>query len=158
VTKCTELEQKWIEYITQLNIDFHREAMLYTWEHSTEEWENTLVRFDVVIANYNEAFKKIKHFKEISNASAKNFLYLVPTISKYDPCISIDADTGYFNITFKSKDSGILTALITEDGVIHYSISTHETEDYGYDLGINRAVSWDEIINAIGYVQGDNKW
>jgi len=56
-------------------------------------------------------------------------------------------------------NDGSLTPVTVDLGMLHdddstrYVISTdynQETEDYGYDLGINRAVSWGEIINAIG--------
>jgi hypothetical protein len=122
MAKLAGSEQKWIEYIAPLNIDFYQEVVLFTAECCMKEWVDILIQFDIVIANYIDGFGKLKHFKEVSNLSSKYFLYLVPTVSKYNPSISIDVDTGYFNMTFKSNGSGIMTALITEREVIHYSL------------------------------------
>ncbi len=124
-----EYQNKWLDSITSLTIDFSREEAVSSFivlskeEYCIEKWAGILRQFDKAIATYIETLKEVKHIKKISNTSAKHFLYLVPTISKYDPSISIDADTGYFNLTFKSKDHGIMTVLITERGDIHYSLA-----------------------------------
>lgn len=81
----------------------------------------TLKNFEKAVKNYIEEKKEKKYMKDISSKSLKNFLYLLPVFEKYLPSISIDADTGYVNSTFITRDKGMFTALVTQKGDIHYS-------------------------------------
>lgn len=133
--KSSESENKeprngWLNYVSSINVDFSENSLGY--KSDLEEinkilykknWNGSIKKFDDAINAYINASKSNRNLKIISSASAKNFLYLIPTISTYSHHIAIDADTGYFNLTFRSKDNGIMTVLITERGELHYSLA-----------------------------------
>lgn len=125
-----KLRNKWLDCVSNLAIDFSKNyeessiAALLEEQYGIKDWMDSCKKFDNAIANYFKVFNENGNFKKVSNESAKNFLYLIPTISAYSHfCISIDADTGYFNLTFESKDNGLMTVLITERGDLHYSLA-----------------------------------
>lgn len=124
-----ELRNKWLDYVSQLTIDFSQSqeescfTALLEKQYGIKDWMDSCNKFDNAISAYIKVFDESRNFKIISDTSAKNFLYLIPTISAYSHCVSIDADTGYFNLTFKSKDSGLMTVLITDRGDLHYSLA-----------------------------------
>lgn len=81
----------------------------------------TFVKFEEAVKSYLKEKTNNKNMKAISIKSLKNFLYLLPIFEKYLPSISIDADTGYVNSTFTTRDNGLFTALTTAKSEIHYS-------------------------------------
>jgi hypothetical protein len=123
------LRNKWLDFVSNLTIDFSKDekessiTALLEEQYDIKDWVDSCKKFDNAIANYFKYFNEHGNFKRVSNESAKHFLCLIPTVSAYSHYISIDADTGYFNLTFKSKDSGLMTVLITERGDLHYSLA-----------------------------------
>ena len=64
-----------------------------------------------------------------------------------------------FNERYFINEEGSLTLAMADMGMLHEDDSTRyfedpgfncETEQYGFDLNVGRAVSWDEIIQSIG--------
>ncbi len=91
---------------------------------------NTLKIFEEAVNIYLEEKKTNSFFQEISYKALKNFLYLIPTIEKYSPRLNIESDTGYINSTFNTKDYGILRALSTDKGEIHFSRVSEDIRIY----------------------------
>lgn len=90
----------------------------------------TLKIFEKAVNIYLEEKKTNSFFKEISINALKNFLYILPTIEKYSPVLSIESDTGYINSTFITEDYGILRALSTDKGEIHFSRVSEDIRIY----------------------------
>ncbi len=81
----------------------------------------TISKFEKAIYEYLEEKNEKEYLKDISKSALKNFLYLLPVFDRYSPNIAIDSDTGFIDSTFNTRDNGLFTALVTENGEIHYS-------------------------------------
>ena len=114
-------EEYWMEKVDRVQFDFVYNSLETSIEKYFDINYTTLTKFQSIIKEYLNDKSTKTNMKNISKKSAKNFLYLIPTIEEYSPNINIDADTGYVNITFVTKDYGLLSALITEKSEIHYS-------------------------------------
>lgn len=90
----------------------------------------TLKIFEEAVNIYLEEKRENSFFQEISTKALKNFLYLIPTIEKYSPRLNIESDTGYINSTFITRDDGILKALSTDKGEIHFSRVSEDMRIY----------------------------
>lgn len=114
-------EESWNTLVDSIRFDLEQD--LYN-ELSTVESQinyKTFKRFEDAVNGYIKEKKQKNYMKNISLRALKNFLYLMPIIDRYSPSVSIDADTGYVNSTFNTRDRGVFTALITEKKEIHYS-------------------------------------
>lgn len=104
-----------------MNIDY--EANILKLIKSNISTFAVLTKIENAINEYNEEQKHGKNIKNFSYKSLKNFLYLVPMIEEHNNILglSIDADTGFVDMMFNTKDHGLLTSLVTGNGEIHFS-------------------------------------
>ncbi len=114
-------EEYWMKTVDSVKFDFLTNKKSLSLQKELNIYYKTFLRFQEAIDSYMEDKDDHKHISDISIKSAKNFLYLLPTIDSYLPNINIDADTGYVNITFTTNDNGVLSALVTGKAEIHYS-------------------------------------
>lgn len=120
---------KWFSIIETIAMDFSRAAeskckLSEIFENmGVARWKETILQIDLAVTSYSSALEEKSHIKPISDKSALFLLYLVPSFAKHDPSVSIDADTGYFNATFKSHDKGLMTVLISDHGELYYSLA-----------------------------------
>ena len=120
---------RWCNHIDSIEIDFQKEfsPSIYTLglckDVKFDFWQNVLSDFIGAIKDYNEKeceLENISHSK-ISEESARRFLFLAPLLADYNFHIYIDSNSGCFNVDLDTKDNGVLTAFISENGNIHYS-------------------------------------
>lgn len=123
-------EEYWNNKIDSVKFDFLAKTELIHLQNKQDINYNTFLKFQEAIDDYIKDKKIHNYIKEISKESAKNFLYLIPTIDSYSPNITIDADTGCVNITFTTNDNGLLSALITAKSEIHYSRVSRDMKIY----------------------------
>lgn len=123
-------EDYWNTKIDSVKFNFLANKEVIHLQNKLDIKYKTFLKFQEAIDSYIEDKVRHEYIKEISEKSAKNFLYLIPTIDSYSPNITIDADTGYINITFATNDNGILSALITSKSEIHYSRVSRDMKIY----------------------------
>jgi len=116
-----EEDEIWYKIIDSMQLNFSNNTQEVTLESKLMNSYETVISFESAVSNYLNEKAERDYLKDISEESVKNFLYLLPTIDQYLPNINIDADTGYINSVFNTKDNGILNAIITGKGEIHYS-------------------------------------
>ncbi|MCG9027070.1 hypothetical protein [Laribacter hongkongensis] len=119
---------EWFRIINTMTVDFSKAkeesklSKLFK-DVGMGRWNKTFLQIDSAVTSYLSESTVNKHIKPISDESAQFLLYLVPYFSKHDPSVSIDADTGYFNATFKSHDKGLMTILISDRNELYYSLA-----------------------------------
>ncbi len=84
-------------------------------------WKNVLSEFMEAIKEYGEHQKECTQTSRISTESAKRFLFLVPMLAAHKPRIYIDGNNGCFNVDIATRDNGILSTQISDNGHVHYS-------------------------------------
>jgi len=114
-------EELWNSLVDDMKFDFEQDFNNTLSIIENKIHYKTFKRFEETVNSYLEEQTTNKNMKTISTKSLKNFLYLLPILERYLPSISIDADTGYVNSTFNTRDKGVFTALVTQRGEIHYS-------------------------------------
>lgn len=130
-----EIASKWYKIIDSMEFKFDKDNSICFIEKVEKCLEKdfsykTLKIFEVAVNTYLEEKKTNNFFKEISANALKNFLYILPTIEKYSPILNIESDTGYINSTFTTKEHGILRALSTDKGEIHFSRVSEDIRIY----------------------------
>lgn len=114
----------WCSFVDQIRFDFHGEHLLsavMTGEEISTNANRVIRDFCSAIVDYRSDMQGIEHKNEISADSARNYLYLIPAFGRHSHHVSIDADTGFINIGFRSRHKELLTALVTSKGEVHYS-------------------------------------
>ena len=96
-------EESWMKTVDSVEFDFFINKKSPILQKELNIYYKTFLRFQEAIDNYMKDKDDYKHINDISIKSAKNFLYLLPTIDSYLPNVNIDADTGYINITFTTN-------------------------------------------------------
>lgn len=124
--KGSDYFNRWCDFVDGLSIDFsanHNESLAVLESNAPLiSYKKTLSDFMSAVLIYKKQQEEYEAISNISLQSAKNFLYLIPVISGYNPIVSIDADTGCFTTTFPSQGNDILSALVTGNGEIHFSL------------------------------------
>jgi hypothetical protein len=120
---------KKIEKINSVNIleDFQvivKELSLFV------NYSNLLKKLEYTIGIYLEKNINVE-LNKITNESIKNFIYILPYISKYkDVLVNIELESGFINCYFNTKDNGLLSILITDKGNIHFSRVSEDINIY----------------------------
>jgi hypothetical protein len=117
----------WCKHVNSISIDLQKE-----FDPSTEVlelqkfthfnyWRRALSEFMEAIREHKEQQNEFKHTHAISIESAKRYLLLVPVLANHRPRVYIDASNGCFNVDLTTRDNGILSTQISDNGQIHYS-------------------------------------
>lgn len=117
----------WCSHVDAIVIDFQKdfnpsiEALKLCKITQFDYWKSILSEFMEAIKDYTEQQKEFTQTSCISIESAKRFLFLVPVFAAHKPRVYIDASNGCFNVDMPTRDNGILSTQISENGQIHYS-------------------------------------
>ncbi|MBS1169991.1 MAG: hypothetical protein H6R01_909 [Burkholderiaceae bacterium] len=71
------------------------------------------------LAQKNELIEE--SLSEISSESARRFLFLAPLLADRKFHVYINSTNGCVNVDFGTRDNGVLTTLISDNGQVHYS-------------------------------------
>ncbi|MFS2324983.1 hypothetical protein U2P60_06120 [Brucella sp. H1_1004] len=112
----------WCDFVDRIKFDFVSDRII-------DATVTDDVSYDVTVRLLKNLCGAIADFQSevrgtdiiLSEDSARNYLYLIPSVRRYLHNVSIDADTGFVNLGFRSSNNEILTALVTGKGEIHYS-------------------------------------
>lgn len=127
---------EWCKHVESIAIDFQREfnPTVATLELCNithfDYWNNTLAEFMEAIRDYLEQRKQLHEISEISEKSARRFLFLVPVFASHKPRVYIDASNGCVNVDVSTRDNGILSTQISENGQVHYSYVAQSKKIY----------------------------
>lgn len=113
----------WCSFVDNISFDFHakHKTSIVMDEQFGADATRAISDLCNAVVDYQLDVPDRGQKSEISEDSAKNYLYLIPAFARRSHHISIDADTGFVNIGFRSKRRELLTALVTSKGEIHYS-------------------------------------
>lgn len=114
-------EEIWNKFVDSMTFDFDLKTKKSLVSKDKILNYTTFLKFEKAVYEYLEDKNEKKYLKDISKSALKNFLYLLPVFDRYSPNIAIDSDTGFIDSTFNTRDNGLFTALVTENGEIHYS-------------------------------------
>jgi hypothetical protein len=120
---------KWCSHVDSIEIDFQKEfsssiiALKSRKNDRFNYWNDVLSDFIEAIKEYTEQKNELKetYHSRISEESARHFLFLAPLLVDHEFHIYIDSSNGCFNVDFCTRDNGLLTTLISENGHVHYS-------------------------------------
>lgn len=116
--------KKWCSFVEKITFDFSSalKMNLTIIDDELNATNHSLIRsFCEVISEYVDDLSSTGKLS-ISVDAARNYLYLLPALSHRIHRVSIDADTGFINVGFKSRHKETLTILVTNGGEIHYSL------------------------------------
>lgn len=120
-----ERHNNWCVFVKNSPVDLDKSCSLtedfYRAKGEFRDFQGVLDKFSEAVQYYKEQCENLVNVKKLSEASALNFLFLVPVLFKYKLQIAVDADTGYLTTTLHAAD-GVLTALITDKSEIHFSL------------------------------------
>lgn len=120
---------KWCNHVDSIEIDFQKEycssivALTSCEGVRFEYWENVLWDFTDAVKEYTEQRNDLKeaYHSKISEESARRFLFLAPLLVDHKFHIYIDSSNGCVNVDFCTRDNGLLSTFISENGHVHYS-------------------------------------
>lgn len=116
--------KRWCSFVEKITFDFSS-ALKMNITIIDDELNSTNHRliksFCEVISEYVEEVSSTNKLS-ISVDAARNYLYLLPVLGHRLHRVSIDADTGFINVGFKSRHKETLTVLVTNGGEVHYSL------------------------------------
>lgn len=114
----------WCLFVDGIKFDFNKDiAKDLPSEHCKFAKEVDLINeMCITVREYISESEGFKEKIEFSIDSARNYLYLIPALSRYSYNFNIDADTGFVNLGFSSRGNEMLTALVSNRGEIHYSL------------------------------------
>ncbi len=122
----------WCGIVDEMKIDFTREYhfldKLEAGEGAFAEYTGLVSKLIAAVKDYLEHVKEVSQPVSISAESTKNYFYLLPVLLRRTHEVSIDADTGFVSIAFAARDEGLMSALITGKGDIHYSYVSRGTK------------------------------
>lgn len=118
---------EWCEHVLSINIDFEGE-----FNPSTDALDFSIIahlsyskhirqEFMGAIEDYKEHKKEFGEASKISPESARRFLLLLPILASHKPKVYIDARNGCFNVDMQTRDNGVLSTQIADNGQIYYS-------------------------------------
>lgn len=123
----SDIFDDWCKHINAISIDLKKEfdpsteaLKLHNYTNSNN-WKDILSEFMMAVQEHKENQSEFKQTHSISIESARRFLFLVPILATYRPRVYIDASNGCFNVDMTTRDNGILSTQISDNGQIHYS-------------------------------------
>lgn len=132
----TDIFDDWCRHINNTGIDLLSKfdpsiiALESFNNNDLMNWKHVLHEFMDAIKDYKDQQKELHHIAEISNESAKRFLWLAPILANHKPRIYIDTSNGCFNIDISTHDNGILSSQISENGYVYYSLVGQNAKIY----------------------------
>ncbi|MCK9162669.1 MAG: hypothetical protein RBQ81_01385 [Arcobacteraceae bacterium] len=121
INHTVSYEEIWNNFVDDITFEFDLKTRKPLMPKDKTLNYTTFHKFEKAVYEYLEEKNEKKYLKDISKIALKNFLYLLPVFDRYSPSIAIDSDTGFIDTTFSTRDNGLFTALVTENGEIHYS-------------------------------------
>lgn len=124
----SHFNQWWI-YVDSISIDIqkHYNPSLEVFEFcNSPRFEHLKPLVDEFMSAVHEHFEQRKDYElisDISNESAKFFLFLVPLFATHKPKVYIDSTNGCVNVDLPTRDNGILSTQISSNGQVHYSLA-----------------------------------
>jgi len=126
---ATDEFEKWCDFVETINIDFKQEHSSpndilnlfkgVSLPHSRRVIKEFLGAARDYLAQKNELIEE--SLSEISSESARRFLFLAPLLADRKFHVYINSTNGCVNVDFGTRDNGVLTTLISDNGQVHYS-------------------------------------
>lgn len=116
--------KQWCSFVDRVTFDFssNLKMNLTLLDDELNPNNQKLIRtFCEAIAEYLDD-RQFENKLAVSVEAARNYLYLLPTLGNHLHRVSIDADTGFINVGFKSRHKETLTVLVTSGAEVHYSL------------------------------------
>lgn len=131
---------KWCNFIDSFDFDFCKEfdSSLKIFDLCEnikyKYWELVVVEFMEAVREYLTQRIELKEesLSEISSESARRFLFLAPILANHNFQVYIDSTNGCVNVDFGTRDNGVLTTLISDNGHIHYSLVAENKKLYKF--------------------------
>jgi hypothetical protein len=129
---------KWCSFIESVDFDFHKEfnASVKVFDFCEnvryEYWQVVVNEFMGAVKEYLTQKSELNEetLSEISNESARRFLFLAPLLVNRKYQVYIDSTNGCVNVDFGTRNNEVLSTFISDNGHVHYSLVAENKKIY----------------------------
>lgn len=131
---------KWCNFIESFDFDFSKKidssVKIFDFCKNTqyEYWQAVVVEFMGAVGEYLTLRSELEKesLSEISSESARRFLFIAPLLADREFQVYIDSTNGCVNVDFGTRDNGVLTTFISDNGHVHYSLVAENKKLYKF--------------------------